>query len=143
MSFLAALGSIIDGVSKIRDADIAKKGAELSAAQKELGARAEIDAAAQDEAAHRIETQKFMGRMRAAQAQSGLVGVSSDSVERQSAIDAELDALNIRYQGQLRGWALRENLQSELQAGRSARTAGTLSGAGSILRGVADYRRGS
>ena len=140
MSWFQLMGGLLDGVSKIRQGSVDAKDARVDAQKKEIGARAEIDAAAQDELVQRTEARKFLSRQSAAYDQSGVLGVSPDAVKRQSAIDAEFDALNTRYQGQLRGWALREGLQSELDAGKAARAQKSLSGAASILQGFADYR---
>lgn len=140
MSFI---GSIFQGVGAIRGARDEKDRAKLEASQKEAGAKAEIDTAAQDEASFRRSTRSFMGRQRAAQAESGLEGSTPDAVDRQSSIDAELDALNIQYAGRLKAWALREGLQSELSASKARQRSGYLSGAGAFMQGIADYRRES
>lgn len=92
----------------------------------------------------RRESRLALGKQRAAMAQSG-VGLdgSNADVERQSQIFAELDALNIRYQGQLESSALLEQAD-EYEAGiggvrsaaRSERNAALLNIAGTTLAGV-------
>lgn len=135
------IGSIFQGAGMIREGRDARDQAKLDAAQKEAGARKEIEAASLDETAFRRSARQFLGRQQAAQAESGLAGTTPEAVARQSAIDAELDALNIKYQGKLKAWALREGLQSELSAGKAKERAGYLSGAGAFLQGIGDYRR--
>jgi hypothetical protein len=65
----------------------------------------EAQASAQ-ETAQRDQSQQYLGRQRAAMADSGTGSLSSGSnfdVARQSATNAEIDALNVRYSGELRG----------------------------------------
>lgn len=65
----------------------------------------EAQASAQ-ELAVRAQNAQYLGRQRAAMADSGTGSLSSGSnldVARQSAYNAELDALNTRYSGELKG----------------------------------------
>lgn len=65
----------------------------------------EAQASAQ-EVAQRDQSQQYMGRQRAAMADSGTGSLSSGSnfdIARQSALAAETDALNVRYAGELKG----------------------------------------
>lgn len=89
-----------------------------------------------------------LGKQRAAAAESGLTGGSSDDLERQSSIAAELDALNIRYEGEIQAqgylsqarladWNAADNRSSA----RSARTAGYIGIGARSLSGVGDYYR--
>lgn len=57
-----------------------------------------------DEEAQRRESRQFLGRQAAAMAEAG--GGIDEGVARQSAVLAELDALNIRYAGQLKASGL-------------------------------------
>lgn len=75
--------------------------------------------------AQRREGREFMARQAAAIGESGIgYGGSSAEVMQQSAIDAELDALNIRYQGELR----RQGLKTQAKLARKARRATTVLG---------------
>lgn len=95
----------------------------------------------------RRRSRAALGKMRAslAQAGGGLGGSSADVLE-QSEIAAELDALNVRYEGELAASGLlsEERLltyQSGVhrdQAGR-ARRSGYLGQAGALLSGVGSY----
>lgn len=78
--------------------------------------------ASANEEAQRRQSGAYLGRQRAALGDSGTGSLGSGSnfdVARQSAINAELDALNIRYAGELRGT---QYLQSayNFQAGANA-----------------------
>lgn len=89
------------------------------------------------------------GQRRAAAAQSGFgLGGSASDIERQSQIMAELDALNIRYEGGLEAKGLLD--QSTLEtyqastnraASAGAKTSGYLGAAGKMLSGAGDYLR--
>jgi hypothetical protein len=89
---------------------------------------AQMQAAAEEEQQRR-EARTFMGRQRAAVAQSGVGPGTTDLLENQSAVLAELDALNIRYGGNMRGRGL---LLEGASQRRSAGTAGLLAG-GQVL----------
>jgi hypothetical protein len=111
----------------------ARRDARLNARLLEEQARATAAAAAQDEAAHRRAARAAIGRQAAAQAEAG-IGVTGTGglLLDQSAILAELDALNIRYGGQLRA----KGLLAESLAMRSrARQSGLLAGA-ALLQGT-------
>lgn len=104
----------------------------------------------QKEEAQRREAAFILGKQRAAGAQAGLgLGGSFADVSEQSAVMAELDALNIRYTGEMEAKGLMS--QSNLY-GMEASNYGTqssLSKSGSYLRaattalsGYADYAKG-
>jgi hypothetical protein len=94
----------------------------------------------------RREARSAAGARRAAAAQSGLgtTGSMAD-VERQSQVAAELDALNVRYQGQLESRALTEEAkQAQYRAemnrfgANAARRSTNLNTLGKVLSGVAN-----
>lgn len=107
----------------------------------------EAQASAQEEAQRR-QSGAYLGRQRAALGDSGTGSLGSGSnfdVARQSAVNAELDALNIRYAGQLRGAQyLQTAYNYHAGAGASAEQA---AGVGSnllptaALAGVSSYAR--
>lgn len=103
-------------------------GKEDAAMLKQQGRVASQQATA-DEEAQRRETRSVMGSQAAAFAEAGIgTGGTAAGVIRQSAINAELDALNIRYRGQL----ARAGLFSQAKATR--RESGLLAGA-QLLQG--------
>lgn len=76
-----------------------------------------------------------IGRMTAAAAQSGGgVGGSTGAVLDQSAHAAELDALNVRYNGVLRRDSFTDQANLDKQQGSDAMTSALIGGAGGILR---------
>lgn len=95
------------------------------------------------ESAQRREANQILGMQRAgfAQAGAGLDGSAAD-VMLQSATNAELDSMMIRYEGDLRARGLKEQARQERFSGKTAMTQGYFNAAGSILGGVGDYMRG-
>lgn len=92
--FLSAFSELLGGWNE-REAGKAQ-----SKALREQARAAWMEAAAA-EAAKRRETRKAFGRTRAGGAEFGMLeSVSFADVYAESAAEAELDALNIRYQGQ-------------------------------------------
>lgn len=101
----------------------------------------------QREERQRREARMVLGEQRAAIAQSGtgMLGSNAD-IQRQSEVAAELDALNIRYEGDLeaRGLLAQSSLESweagiNRSSAKSARTSGFLGVAGAALKGFGGY----
>lgn len=92
---------------------------------------------AAEEITFRRQTQQALARQQAAGAQSGIrSGGSLDDVYRQSAIDAELDALNLRYQGRLQA----SNLRTQAKATKKGATASAiLQGASAVANFAGDF----
>lgn len=103
--------------------------------------------AAAQEATQRRKAALVAGEQRAAQAQSGLAFTGSAlDVAQQSAANAELDALNIRYEGQLKRRGLLANAQQDSygadvagQNSNSAALGGYLNAGSKILGGTGNY----
>lgn len=137
---LLTTGTAVSAVGGIQQAQAAKGAAGYNAALLEQNAVAERQQAAAREEAKRRETSMILGKQAAAFAQSGGgLGGSAADVMRQSSINAELDALTLRYEGDLRARGMEANAAQERYAGGSAATAGYLGAAGSILSGAARY----
>lgn len=105
-----------------------------SVARQQAGAREE---------AQRRQARQVLGEQRAALAQAGIgLSGSAADVYGQSAANAELDALNIRYEGELESRGLLAQSQLSRYEGKvsgmnasSARRAGNLSAASALLAG--------
>lgn len=109
------------------ESKIAKSNAEAVTAQ-----------AGQAEYAKRKSNREFLARQRAAIGEAGIGrGGTSEKVQEQSAIAAELDALNIRYEGMLQRTNWLNASKTAKARGKSARMAGYLGAAGGILSGAA------
>lgn len=156
MAIIASAGSqVIQGVQSynqgMAESQAAAQNAKIAG---DNAARARLDAAAAEEAQRR-EARKALGRSAAAASQSGAAGTgpgqgSIGLVLGQSAKEAELDALNIRYGGETEaGASLTEqaNFLAEKRAAVQRAKGGLLSGvlgaASAGLSGYADYRVGA
>jgi hypothetical protein len=106
--------------------------ASMRGARSDAGALAEQAAVAQaqanrDETAQRRQSRQQLGTMAASMAQAG--GGVDEGVLRQSAVNAELDALNIRYAGQMRARGLLAEAKSIRKQSKYLAAAQLLSGA--------------
>lgn len=100
---------------------------------------------AEQEAQERRGTAMTLGSMRAAAAQAG--GGTDGSAGRaigQSAMNAELDALNIRYKSQLQRWAYSAQAENLDKEATIQRTGGFLKAGAALLKGYSsNYLGGS
>src|SRR5437016_189152 len=85
-------------------------------------ARAAGGEAGQEEVTQRRSAQMALGNAAAAAGEAGVSGGSTETVMRQSALNAELDALNIRYQGRLRSLGLNAKGTLDRYQGRQAQS---------------------
>lgn len=107
-------GKIVEGVEAN---DAARADAKVLRAQ----ARSARQQALQDEYAERRHGRQFEGYARAAAAQAGGgEGGTTEMLLEQNAILAELDALNIRYQGDMRARGLMAEAKSRRRDGKRA-----------------------
>lgn len=103
------------------------------------------------EEAQRREARKAAGLLRAGLVENGLgldSGTSADLVE-ESSLNAEMDALNIRYDAQLNASGYRDSALMNDQAAASAKSrasqakqSGFWGAASSVLTGVGNYYKG-
>jgi hypothetical protein len=150
MSFLSAAGLALNLMSMAQSnkADKVARQAEIESARfsaASLRRKAEISRQGfgQREEQQRRDARILAGKRRAAIAQSGTgFDGSNADVERQSQIFAELDALNIRYQGELENHGLLEQANQYDLAARGVvslsnaeQMAGRINMAGTLLAG--------
>lgn len=125
----AAAGSLISGVQAKHSAD---QNAALLAQQ---GRVAELQAF-RDEEAQRRAARQVLGTQAAAFAEAGGgLGGTAAKVMEQSSVAAELDALNIRYAGILKGKGLLATGANQRELGGNAMTAGMFQAGANLLRG--------
>ena len=87
---------------------------------------------------------EFLGKESAAVGQAGIgYGGSAGRSLDQSAVGAELDALNTRYRGTLTRYGLDTQSGNEKTEGRSAFTSSLLMAGGQLLRARAAYGSGA
>jgi hypothetical protein len=137
MAFAAFIPAIIGAVGAIAQGQQAKNAADYNAKVDEQNATITRQQANQREEIFRKEARQNLGRQRAALAESGVgMGGSGADIIKDSALNMELDALNIRYQGDLEARGLVEQAKMSRLEGRQRRANAGLQAAGSILGGV-------
>ena len=110
---------------------------EAEAKTADLNAQAAAEQANAAEEMQRRRNRQFLAKHRAAIAEAGIgFGGTSEQLQIDSAVAAELDALNIRYEGRLRGINFQTAASSARAGAASARTNGYLSIAGELLGGA-------
>jgi|SRR3954469_528725 len=94
----------------IQEANLKEAANDFNAKKNEEQAQLTLSQSAEDERRARIQSQQALGDMRANYSASGvtLEGSPLDAL-RFSAENAELDALTIRHQGDVKAWAYRNN----------------------------------
>lgn len=94
--------------------------------------------AQEDERRLRQKTTQILGQSRANIGASGIQSSGSPlDVMEMSASNAELDALTVRHQGQLRAWAYEQGANLDLSKGYMAQEGGRLAQGGAALKGAA------
>lgn len=134
-----ALPFIVAGLgaaSAVKQQDTSKLNAEIAQGQAHEAAAQGLN----EEGIQRQQSREFLDRQSAAIGEAGIgYGGSSQLIQKQSAANAELDALNVRYQGRLRGFGYSQSAANQRAQGTQY---GLLAGS-SALKGYADYKAGS
>jgi hypothetical protein len=145
---VSAAGAIQQGMAAQAQAKSAQDAANYNATIKRQQATSELQQANAREEQQRRGTRQVLGQQRAALAQAGIgMGGSALDIEEQSADRAELDALTIRYEGDLRAKGLlaaAEGAEYEgraaIAAGKNAMTGAYLSAGASLLSAAGSYK---
>jgi hypothetical protein len=117
----------------------AKNANEYNAKVAEQEKKVELDQAGREEEALRRQNSQLLSRQRAAIAESGAgSGGSNGMLADQSSVLAELDALNVRYGGAMRGTGLLSQAKQYRASGRSAANGGGLLAGAALLSGASD-----
>lgn len=89
----------------------------------------------------RTRARSIIGDQLAAGAESGTdLNGSRFEALRTSMYNAEVDALNVRYAGQLEAAGMRDRAAMMRSEGSAAQTSGYLNAAGTLVRGYGAYR---
>lgn len=95
----------------------------------------------QAEEAQRRESRDFLAKQTAAIGQAGIgYGGSAADLQQQSAIDAELDALNIRYEGLTRMQGLKTEAKLKKKANTAALYLGSAAAVGNAMAGIGNAK---
>lgn len=141
----AIAGAVVQAVGAIRSAQSASAAADYNAQIAERNAALARDQAASDEQRQRIQARKQLGAMRAGYGASGVTldGSPLDVLEN-SAAEAELDALTIRYKGEVSALGYRTESAQQRARSANATTEGYYNAGSALLQGGAKaYGMGS
>ena len=131
---------VLSAVGAMKQGNDANSADQFNAAQRRIEGQAALDQSTQQEAQQRQSSREALGKQAAAVGAAGIgYGGSSAKVMDQSAINAELDALHIRYRGQFTNYGYQAEANALEAEGRKKKQSGWISAAGSILQGVGSY----
>ncbi|MCW5623339.1 MAG: hypothetical protein KIT73_01305 [Burkholderiales bacterium] len=144
---LSAMGAIQSANTQAAQLETQARAADYNATMAERQAAAAAAASSVNEDALRRESRVALGGQAAALAQTGFtMGGSGTDLMQQSRVNAELDALNTRYQGRLQQMGLLSEAELQRYEGAASRSnigavkkAGYISAGASILSGAAQY----
>lgn len=137
---LAAGGAALSAVGQYQQGRAAQNAANFNAAQMEREATIARQQGGAREEAQRRRAREVLGTMRASIGQAGIGwGGSAADIYDQSATNAELDALNIRYESDLQSMGLMNQAALTRYEGKMAKRAGTIGAVSSLLTGAALY----
>lgn len=134
---LAIAGTVVSAASAIAQGNAQNAMAKYNAKLAERDAEARRRQASMDEELSRSRSSAIMSRQRAVMAAAG-VDTSSGTplaIAEQSAEDAEMDALAIRYGGAIGAQRFQEEANLSRMQGRSAKQAGMFRAGSTLLTG--------
>jgi hypothetical protein len=147
-SAISAVGAISSAKAQSQQMQSQADAANYNAIVANQNAETALQAGSANEEAQRRKSAIDMGHMRAGLAENGIgldSGTATDLTE-QSALSAEMDALNIRYQGQTQAQAYKTQSALDVQSAQqakanasSAMTSGYLTAGATALSGYGRY----
>lgn len=136
---VAGISAAVGAVGAIRQGNATAKAAKTNALFQQRNAVIARQQAAEDADRSRRAARRRLGALRAGFGASGvsLEGSPLDVLEDQ-AMESELDALTIQYQGELSAIGLESEAALSRERARASKTAGYLKAGSSLLTGAAD-----
>jgi hypothetical protein len=143
MTWFFVGAAAVTAVSAIAAGDAQRRAAHTNADIARQKAKIAEQQAGVNEDAQRRRASMVLGQQRAAAAESGsdLSSGTNADLAAQSATNAELDALNIRYQGKIGALSDTEQAGFDDMRARDANTAGYLNAGASALSAYGSYGR--
>ena len=138
-AWIGLIGTAVSAIGQKQAGDAAETQANQNAALGQAEGRLAESQAMTAETTQRQSAREFLGRQQAAFAESGVTGGSSTHIMNQSAINAELDALNVRYRGQLTKFGYNYNANSMITEGQTQKRNSNLLAGATLLRGASNY----
>lgn len=138
---LLVVGTLISGAGAIYSANAQKAEARYSRQIAERNATIVQQQAAVSEAAARRDGRRAIGKIQAGYGASGVVGNEGSPLDvlENSATEAELDALTIRYNGELGAMGYKDDARLATMRGRAAGTEGAFRAGSALLSGATAY----
>ena len=133
---MSIFGSLMSANSQIKAGNAAGDAHDFNASIAEGNADQAIIQAAQQERQQRIIGRKAVGDMRASFGASGGTGGSAMDVLAESMANAEMDALNIRYAGEVKSANFKNEANLMRLQGRNARNAAQSNANATIFNGM-------
>lgn len=142
MTWFYVGAAVVAGVAAIAQGDSNRKQAHFQADVAKQRAKVAADQGNVNEEAQRRRAGMALGQQRAAilQAGGGTDGTNAE-LAKESGTNAELDALNIRYQGKLGVMTNTADASAATFAGDNANTAGYLNAGAAALSSYGSYTR--
>ena len=133
-------GTALSAYGNIQQGKANKKAHDYNATMLRQNAAVEEQQGGAREEAQRRAARKVIGSQAAAIAQGGTgTGGSAADIMQQSATNAELDSLMIRYESNLKATGMKNQAAGENYAGKVAKQAGYYGAIGSVLSGASAY----
>ncbi len=141
MSWFAVGAAVVSGVSALSSANARQNAAKYNQEVSEQNAKITLDQTSANESAQRRRNARMLGQQvtRAVDG-PGLSGTGLDVIQ-QSASEAELDALNIRYSGQLGFMSNQSRAELYGMAADDAQTSGYVNAGSAALSGYGGYTK--
>lgn len=130
-SLLGSYGAYQEGEAKGEahdyNAQVARENAQLA-----------LEQGAEEERRVRVQGRKVVGEMRASYGASGVSSTSGSAVDAlaDSAAMAEMDALTVRRNAEIKSYQFNQQAGMEDRAARASRTGGKISAASTLLGGI-------
>jgi hypothetical protein len=142
--FIPYIAAAIGAAGAIRSANVQRNAADYNAQVREQQAHTTAVQTVTAEEEARRHARKVIGTQLAAISESG-TGLSGSNLDllNESLYNSEMDALNIRYQGDLQQRGLLEEAKQSRRQGRDAQAGGYLNAAGAALGAFQGYKMGT
>jgi hypothetical protein len=134
---MSVAGGLVQAYGIQRESEAQARASEFNANTATQNAEQAILQAAQEERRVRTLGRKEVGTMVAGYGASGIVGGSSLDVLAESIANLELDALNVRYGGQVKATNFRNEATYERYRAKEARASGQIRAAATLLSSAA------
>lgn len=140
MAWVAIAAAVVSAVGALSQAASARSAAKYNASVAERNGVVARQQAAANEDAQRRHAYRALGRIRAGYGAAGVTVEGSPlEVLEDSAAEAELDALNIRYKGELTAMGYQSEAELQRARGKAAMTAGIFKAGTALLGGASAY----